>query len=681
MNGLAIQAYGLLIGIALAAAGIPVGPDSLTARAVVSSGHRGAVLDMAEDGARGLLFSVGEDGFLRVWDSGAGSLLRRIAVTRRKAQSVALDPAAPIAAVVVTDGVRSYAVDVWNWDTGKRLYSIPLESAPLFVRFSRSGTFLLFGDMQWDSLHICRSGDGTTVPFHPEGFGMVGFAETSRTDATLMTYQAAGMISYWDIATGTSIKEVPTVGGMVNIRTSDDRGCLVGQSGTQLIGIDAVSGETRFSMSTGGIASLDISGDAAEIACLSADGSLQVRSPGSSPSVSPIADGFDWRPRLVRMTPHGVLVGGDDGQIGMISQDGHLAEFVRDVLARVTGIAAQGHTLAVAAGDVIHVFALGVKAPGMSPVTEAFSTANPYPGPVGLEFLDGQLVVWQQGANPGALGSIDLATRKFSAWNIPFVGPLAAVTARKDTLFTLEKDGTVKVLKFRTGEELFQTRWPGAVCIAPFGSSSLVLGRLSGGVLGSSLVRIDMRTGETAPIPGSATLTFALAPDPTGDRLYSLGVSPDGRTRLTRHDGAGLQTETVVDSAEGEYPSASLAFDPSSDFLYTSLGREVVKAWTGVSLESLGDPSRGTLSLRALDGLLASLQRDSSVSLWDSVADRSFGELYPFADGSWAAVMADGTILGSDDGRKRVGILVRGHLWESGKSPTAPPSPQRSPAP
>ena len=115
--------------------------------------------------------------------------------------------------------------------------------------------------------------------------------------------------------------------------------------------------------------------------------------------------------------------------------------------------------------------------------------------------------------------------------------------------------------------------------------------------------------------------------------------------------------------------------------LINPLGREVVKAWTGVSLESLGDPSRGTLSLRALDGLLASLQRDSSVSLWDSVADRSFGELYPFADGSWAAVMADGTILGSDDGRKRVGILVRGHLWESGKSPTAPPSPQRSPAP
>jgi hypothetical protein len=337
--------------------------------------------------------------------------------------------------------------------------------------------------------------------------------------------------------------------------------------------------------------------------------------------------------------------------------------------------------LAVAAGDVIHVFALGVNGPGMAPVTEAFTIANPYPGPVGLEFLDGELVVWQQGAGPAALGAIDLATRKFADWNLPFTGPLAAVTARDDTLFALGKDGGVKVLRARTGEELYRASWPGAVCIAPFGSSSLVLGRLSGGVLGSSLVQIDMRTGETTPIPGSATLTFALAPDPTGGRLYSLGVNPDGRTCLTRHDGAALQTETVVDSAEGEYPSASLAFDPSSDFLYTSLGREVVKAWTGVSLESLGDPTRGTLALRALDGLLASLQRDSSVSLWDTVADRPFGEVYPFADGSWAAVMADGTILGSNDGKKRVGILVRGHLWENGKPPGAPPSTEITPAP
>ena len=200
-----------------------------------------------------------------------------------------------------------------------------------------------------------------------------------------------------------------------------------------------------------------------------------------------------------------------------------------------------------------------------------------------------------------------------------------------------------------------------------------MIGRLSGGDLGSSLVRIDLRTGETTPLPGTATLTFALAPDPAGGRLYSLGVSPDGRTSLTRYDGAGLQAETVLDSVDGEYPSASLSIDPAKDYLYTSLGREIVKAWTGGSLERLGESARGTLALCALEGLLASLQRDSSVSLWNTEADRAFGEIYPFADGSWAAVMADGTILGSPDGLKKVEILVQGHLWENGEKPPLTP--------
>ncbi len=683
MSGLAVQAYGILMSAALAAAGIPVGPGALNARATVSSGHRGAVLDVAADDARGLLFSVGADGFLRVWDSVAATLVRRIAVTRLKAQSIALDPAAPLAAVVVTDGVRTYAVDVWDWDAEKRLYSIPIQGAPLFVRFSLSGTYLLCGDMQWESLHIFRSREGTTVPFHPEGFGMVGFAEVSRSDATLMTYQPSGRIAYWDIASGNTIKEVETAQGLVNVLASDDRSILVGQSGSEMVGIDAVSGETRFRFDASGFVSLDISGDAGQVACLASDGSLQVRSTsGDAPLPSPAPEKFDWRPHLVRMTADGLLLAGDDGQIGILSHDGRAKDFARDILATVDSIAARGHKLAVAAEGVIRVFLLGESGPGMSPVTESFSLPNPYRGPVGLEFLDSQnLLVWEQGSGAGSLGTINLSTRKFNRWAFSFDGPLTTASVVDGTLFTLEKNGEVEALDTATGAELYKTSWPGAICIAPLGGESLVLGRLSGGSVGSSLVHIDLRTGETAPLPDSSALTFALAPDFAGGRLYSLGVSLDGRTSLTLYEGEELQKAAVLYSADGEYTSASLSIDPTKDFLYTSLGREVVKMWTGGSLESLADSARGTLTLCALDGLLASLQRDSTVSLWDTTANRAFADIYPFADGSWAAVMADGTILGSPVGQRKVGILVRGQLWENGEKSALTPLEQKPAAP
>jgi WD40 repeat protein len=683
MTGFTVQAFGLIIGIGLAAAGLPVDPGTISARAVVSSGHRGAVLDIEEDAERGLLFSVGEDGFLRVWDTGGGTLVRKMAVTRKKAQSVALDPTAPRAAVVVTDGVLSFDVQVWDWDAEKLLYSIPLQGAPLFVRFSRSGTYLLCGDMQWSGLHVYRTLDGSIVPFHPEGFGMVGFAETSRSNATLLTYQPSGMLAYWDLATGNAIREMSTASGLVNVRTNEDRTVLVGQSGSDVVGIDAVTGATRFRLDAPDIASMDFSADAGQIACLLRDGTLRLRdSSGAIPDSPSITGGFDWTPRLVRMSQGAILVAGDDGQIGTISRDGRAREFARDLLARVSGVAGQNDVLVFAAGDVIRALRIGEQQSAKGAVSETFSVQSPYAGPVGLLFLDRQkIVVWKKGDGPGALGEINLSTGQFRDSGISFDGPLSAVSARDGMLFTLERSGEVRVFQPATGKQLFRTSWPGAVCIAPLGTGSLVLGRLAGGALGSSLVRIDLRTGETAPLPGSETLTFALASNPADGILYALGMSGDGRTTLSRYDGSELQSQTIVDSAQGEYVSASLTVDPASNYLYTSLGREVVRAWTGRTMERLMEPARGTLALCALGGVLASLERDSSVSLWDTSADRSFGAIYPFSDGSWAAVMADGTVNGSSEGRDKVGIMVRGRLWENGGMSAPPPSHGQVPAP
>jgi hypothetical protein len=43
--------------------------------------------------------------------------------------------------------------------------------------------------------------------------------------------------------------------------------------------------------------------------------------------------------------------------------------------------------------------------------------------------------------------------------------------------------------------------------------------------------------------------------------------------------------------------------------------------------------------------------------------------------------MADGTILGSPDGRRKVRILVRGQLWENGEKPALTPLEEKPVAP
>jgi WD40 repeat protein len=233
MNPVVAKAYGLLLGAALAAAGLPVAPGGLTSRAVVSYGHQGAVRDMAADASRGLVFSAGEDGTLRIWDAVSQTLMRRIAVTRQSIVSVAVDPAASLAAILITDGARANWADVWNWDTGELLYRVPLDAAPLFAHFSLSGKYLLFGTMSWDSLRIYRALNGQPVSAPDEG-GMVGFAEVSRSDATLMTYRLSGTIEYRDLGSGEIVKRVPAEPDLVNVRVSADRRYLVGHSSTEI---------------------------------------------------------------------------------------------------------------------------------------------------------------------------------------------------------------------------------------------------------------------------------------------------------------------------------------------------------------------------------------------------------------------------------------------------------------
>jgi len=672
--GGATTAYGLLIGLVLAATGLPLAPDKLSVQAVVNSGHRGAVLDMAQDPGHGLLFTTGEDGTLRVWDGQSRKLLRRIPITRRMTRSVALDPAASRVAVVVGDQLRSSAIEVWDWEAARRVTRIPLEGMPLVVRFSQSGPYLLCGLTEWQGLRIFRSADGSPVPFHPEGFGMVGFAETSRNDATLMTYQPSGRIAYWDLATGGLIEERRTRTGLTGVRISDDRRWLVGTDGDSVVAVDAVTGESRFELQQPGLLSIDASGDGTRVACLSANGELRLwRFSDGSLSERLIAIDPAHHPRIVRWAAGALLVGGQGGEIDAVDESGGVTGFARDALAAVSGFAMGGGTLALATDRTIHFFARASSGIAHS------AMPNPLGGPLGLRFIGpGKLLAWRAGDGPGALGVIDVATRTFSDSGMRPAGPIVAAAARDGRVFTLEQGGVVRVTDLDTGALQFETRRPGLMTMAVTGPYTLLCGRAAGGAIGSSLVRIDIRTGETAPVPCPSNVTFSLTADPARQAAYSLGVDPDGKTSLLRHTGPGLDSDTVLASAEGELLAASTAFDREQGVLYAALDQDAIEVRAGEA-RVRDDLSIGSaVSLRAADGILAAIDRDSVVTLWDTAAGGELGEISLFPDGGWAATFPDGSYTGSDDLGDRVALFLESRLREGSRQLTNPPARMQS---
>ncbi len=232
--------------------------DHPSTRAVVISGHRGAVLAIASDEARGLLFTGGSDGTVKIWDAATRSLVKSLTVTGLQAAMIAVSPEGTRFAVLSTDSFQSFSVDVWDWQKGERLFRIPLDDQPLFLRYSASGRYLLYGLPRWESLRIVNASDGTPVAFHTEG-GMVGFATFSKSEKILMTYRMTGLISYWDLASGKLLESLQSVPLLAHIRLSPDLSSLVGSTDSELCLIDVTSGKVRARVPVPGVTSMDIS--------------------------------------------------------------------------------------------------------------------------------------------------------------------------------------------------------------------------------------------------------------------------------------------------------------------------------------------------------------------------------------------------------------------------------------
>ena len=663
---------GMLVLLALTPAAFGWGAgvaDHESARAIVISGHRGSVLAMDRDDNRGLLFTAGADGTVKIWDAATRSLLKSLTVTGLQAGMLAVSPADTRFAVLATDTLQSFSLEVWDWRKGERVFRTALPDQPLFLRYSASGRYLLYGLPRWDSLRIANASDGSPVAFHPEGFGMVGFAALSRSEKILMTYRLTGTISYWDLASGKLLEDLQSIPLLSHIRLSPDLSFLAGSTDSQISLIDVASGREQAHASLAGVTSLDISPAGNQIACVAENGTVSRWSVDrdtltreADPPAGPL------HASLVRFTPGGLILGSGSGALASVSANGTTAGFPGDERALITGLAVRGNSVAVGTSSWIKIFTEGLAdaaregAGGTGPVA-AIQVQNPFQAPVDLTFLDDDsILVWQTGDGPGSYAILDLKTGGFrpGAPAEPLGSPIIEAQSDGARCLLLAKDGTLRVIDLTSGATRAQMWRPGSMWASLAAGNTVVVGGQPGDAEPGSLVRINMDTGETDPIPTVNKYTYDVLFDTSTGVLYSLGVDADGTTNLLAHTGRDFQAQSVVESTPGEHLTASMCFDGSTGTLYSTLGREQVSRWKQGSLARLPASAIGTVGLFCGNGLLYSLNRDSSVGLFDTVHGAGIAELSVFPDGGWALVMPDGKFAVSAGGQSRVSVVQDG---------------------
>ncbi len=683
--GFLFAAQSVIAQAADAAPGEGATEGSLTSdvHSIVNTSHLGAVLDLQYDEQRDLLVSAGEDGTVRIWIAPEGVLYRSLRVTRLAAQMIAVDPAGPRVAVVVSDGLRSFSLVVWDWEQQKQVLRLPLKDAPLFLRFSGQGSYLVYGESSWQSLKILDASTGAPMQFHPEGFGIVAFAEMSRSEKTIMTYQVSGRISYWDVASGALTLELPTTPYLSHIRISRDRRYIVGSTGREAVLVDTVSGAVRGRAALSGDACLDISPAGDQIAGVpTAGGNLALWSVGSDltaqkPAASDPGEAF----QVLCYGENAMYLAGKSGAISEASPTGELRVINRNVLADVTGIDARHGLLAEGSRDWIRVFSSDVFTGSPSPsYVHSVLVDNPWKSPVGLSFIsDTSLLAWTRDDSPPRFALLDVPesaivrgspggsppSLRFRLLPSGFRAPLTDLSVQGGSLLGIENGGMIRLVDLTTGVPRFESRVPALSAVVATAANELIGGRNTALAAGGSLVRINTRTGETVGMSDRNVFTWDLVFDPaapgaTGPLLYSLGVDASGATNLVLHDGSGFERETLLATDPEENLDAGLALDPSTHVLYASLGRARIVSWDGQKATTLPSDYASWRTLVACAGLILSLDRNSVLVITEQSTGSRVGELSLFSDGEWAATVRGGGYVASPGGDAHVKVFVNG---------------------
>ncbi len=647
------------------AAALAVLAAASAAALTVDTGHQGAITALAVDSGRGLLASAGSDGTVRVWDLKTGRQEAALAVSRSPVQRLAIHPSAPLLATVDAPTTRSARITVWDWSRGSRLYSVDLPDMPLHLSFSTLGTYLVYTRADYRSISILDARSGRALPYLSQGFGIVSFVAFSRTERNLMAYQPSGKISYWELRSGDKIKEVATVADLAPRRITEDLATMLARSRTGLAVIDVATGEMLADRPIADVLALDASPDGSRILVVS----------GSSSGRSSLSQWSYWggstaplelagAPDLARMTGgltalaaalDAVYVGDERGTIVKVPFYGAPAEISRDNLARLNAVAAGGDRTALADAEGVWLFEIDTTPRlfgGRSTVKGYRAQRIPLPGmdEPAVSFLDDRtLAVWDRSGRALRLYTLappgeDLALDEVAA--VPddlFGSPLLGVASGgPDALLTLEADGTIQLIDRSSFARLYRLTAQSTRAVIWMPDGVLVGARTRLSRLEHPLIRINTRTGETVPLPDTAFLSYALAADPARARFFSLAVEESGgesSTTVRLHDGAGFERLQTVIRYAGEDGGASIAFDADGARLYSSIGMEGVQEWADGRVRPLEASTHVPRALAAGRRLLAAINRDRTVSLWETRSGRLLADLYVFADSSWLAVL------------------------------------------
>ncbi len=624
-------------------------------RFIINSGHTDAVssLDYLED--ESLLFSGSNDGMIKVWNSNTGEIKFQLQVSHMPVLKIEVCNGKPYVAAVISDGINATNLAVYNWKTGDLVFRNRLAEMPLFLLFSPQGNFLTYGKTDWDSLVFLDTETGKPLNLLSEGFGIVSSAFISNSEKTLLTYNNSGSIQYWDMANGNRKTKINTAANLEYISFTSNGRYMTGYSGKELLLIDLLKGNIIDSISAAALSGTVVDQKNDKLVWITKTAreiifnSASITGSGFTNTDETVIRNFA-APAVLLSSGGRIFTGYDSGAIyKKNSWSDSIDLFSENKLLEIHDFAINDTALAITAPGKLLSISSDFFRNNISGISRAEAASNVLSidnsATYGISSGNhSDFLLWESDGTTG--GSIRIFNSETGDLNelALMSTPLVSAGYKNGRILTLDRNGECRIINYNDGTEQFKYASFGLRAVDFIDGGNIIAGRNSSSALPSPLLHINTRTGETVPVEDSNLLTFDLEYDELTRKLYTLGFEERGgimRTVLKQHTGRSHDRAETILAVPGEDFSASFASDTDSSKLFTSLGYNGVKMlyWGGfTSLEkSLSIPKK----LKLEGTLLASLNHDSSFTIFNSSNGSKIMDLFIFSDLSWAALLSD----------------------------------------
>jgi hypothetical protein len=640
-------------------------PVWLVSQGPLSLSHFGKVNDLIYDAERGLLFSAGEDGTVRIWDPAEKRLVTVVRISHNPVRQMALHPSEPHVAVLVGDALQADRLEVWNWQSRRRLYSVESDKQLMHFAYSPKGSYLFYSQADYKSLTALNPRTGRVLPYMGRGFGIVSYFTVARNEGNIMTYQPSGLITYWNIRTGRMVKQIHAPEDLETIRISPDNRYIAAATDQNLQIVDILSGETVDSTRISGIVDLSFSPAGNEIAgVVEEDVTRELKKWyfGSSKYLIELSTPFSHRfPQLncVAHKDRDLYLGTFGGQIAMVSAEGAQSVLSEDNRREISDLAFTGSAMAIATASEITIvdsdFFLRTYEQGTDVETREQRYPNPFSCALGIAYLDSQrLLLWCKGEEEGRLAVLNTWYGGITELPVEFGSSIRQIAVSEGGILVVEGSGRCRILDPNTYTPTFQYNAPGMNKLLLTFGDILIGAKTNLSAFSGPLLQINRRTGETVPIQDPSLFVYDLfySGSQRGGELYSLAVEQNSdqvRTVVKVHSGFTFERSRILKVYDNEDLGATLAGDDSGN-VFTTVGYDSVTVFRNGQAGLLEASGQIPRKLYVHNGKLFSLNRDSSISAWDIRSRDLMLNIHLFQDGTWIARLPGGTFRFSREG-------------------------------